>query len=138
MLKLLVLCLILRSHESRDTAFATEERKPNSFLAYYKPSPQEQLRLDRAITVGSLSGTVIDPEGFPMPDVAVERVSHTWEAAFDERKTDSNGRFSFGKMPKGTYFLKVSKLGFNTLLVKVITTNKSKARLKLSLRVSQS
>jgi hypothetical protein len=137
MTRLLILCLILLNHESGHSIVATEEPKSNSFSSYYRPWPQEQVRLARAITAGSLSGTVLDSDGFPIPDAIVERVSHTWEAAFDERKTHSNGRFSFGKMPKGRYFLRVSKLGFNTLLVKVITTNDSKAKLKLSLQVSR-
>ena len=131
MITLLIFCLILAGG---DNVFAREETKTNGLLTY---SPQVQVRLVRPITAGSLSGIVIDSEGFPIPDALVERVNHTWEATFDERKTDSNGRFSFGKMPKGRYFLKASKLGFNTLVLKVRTTNKSKAKLKLSLRVSQ-
>ena len=137
MTRLVILCLILLSHNSGHTILANAERKPTCPLTDYKPWPQEQLRLGRAIMAGSLSGTVLDSEGFPIAEAIVERVTRTWDATFDERRTLSNGRFSFGKMPKGSYFLKVSKLGFNTLLVKVITTNKSKAKLKLTLQVSR-
>lgn len=137
MTRLLVLCLIVLSHNSGHTILANEERKLTSLLTDYEPRPQEQLRLSRAIMAGSLSGTVLDSEGFPIAEAIVERVTGTWDATLDERRTLSNGRFSFGKMPKGKYFLKVGKLGFNTLLVKVITTNKSKGKLKLTLRVSR-
>ena len=134
---MLILSLILLSHEGGNTVFPGEDAKTTGLLRGYSSRAQEQVRPVHPMIAGSLAGIVIDSGGFPIPDARVERVGQTWERTIDERKTDADGRFSFAKTPKGNYFLKVSKSGFNTLLVKVITTNKSKARLKLSLLVSQ-
>ena len=129
--------MILLNHEGGPTVFFGEEAKTTGLLRDYNSRAQEQVRLARPIIAGSLSGIVIDSGGFPIPDALVGRVGQTWERTIDERKTRADGRFSFAKTANGSYFLKVSKSGFNTLLVKVITTNKSTAKLKLSLLVSQ-
>lgn len=137
MIGLLIFSILLLSHESGVSALAIGELRTNNIPTNYESLTQEQVRLVDPITAGSLSGMVIDSNGLPISGALIERVSHTWKAIFDEKKTDSKGKFSFGKMPKGRNFLKASKFGFNTLLVKIITTNKSKAPLKLSLQLSQ-
>lgn len=137
MIELLIFSILLLSHESGVSALAVGELRANNVPTNYESWTQEQVRLADPIRAGSLSGMVIDSNGLPISDALVERVSHKWESTFDEKKTDSDGKLSFGKMPKGRYFLKVSKIGFNTLLVKIITTNKSKTPLKLSLQLNQ-
>src|SRR6266536_5782031 len=43
--------------------------------------------------VGALSGIVTDPNGGPLPDVLVERVTPTWTNRLTAVFTDSRGRF---------------------------------------------
>jgi hypothetical protein len=81
----------------------------------------------------SLSGIVELPTGGALPDVLVERVSHDWKTRLDAVFSDSDGRFSFGKLPQGTYYLRLSKSGFSALRVKVLLRKESETQLKYSL-----
>jgi hypothetical protein len=100
------------------------------------PEPPSKTELKTPIKARSLSGKVADSAGFPIPKVLVERVSSDWKERLDATFTDSEGTFVLPNVPMGKHFLKLSKPGFNTLLIRVITTRKSKAELELHLIVS--
>jgi len=62
------------------------------------------------VTARSLSGFVgYTNTGTPTPGVVVERRSHDWKRVLAARTTDSQGRFSFGSVPAGTYYLRAYK-----------------------------
>ena len=62
----------------------------------------------------SLSGTVTDPSGSVMPNVAVE-LTNTATRWTRNTTTDSQGRFLFTLAPPGTYDVKATAEGFATL-----------------------
>jgi hypothetical protein len=81
----------------------------------------------------SLSGVVKRPGGDALPDALVERVGSDWRNRLDATFTDSEGGFAFPGLPKGTYYLKVSRSGFSTLRVMVRLKKRAKSRLALVL-----
>jgi hypothetical protein len=81
----------------------------------------------------SLSGIVKSPNGDVLSDVLVERVGSDWKNRLDATLTNSKGKFALSNLPEGKYYLKVSKSGFSTLLVKVILKKKAKSRLEFAL-----
>jgi hypothetical protein len=109
------------------------EEVPKDFS--YPDSPK-RTELKDPIRAKSLAGTIADAAGFPIPRVLVERVSPDWKTRLDATFTDSEGSFAFVKAPIGRHYLKLSMNGFDTLLVKVIASKKSKAKLKLFLNPS--
>lgn len=106
---------------------------PNGFS--YPESPSTT-RVETPMIARSLSGTVLAPHGSKIAKVLVELVSKDWKKRIDAVFTDSKGSFSFAKTPRRKHFLKLSMAGFDTLLVMVITSKKSKAKLELYLKPS--
>ena len=100
------------------------------------PESPSTTKMAQPIIARSLSGSVLAPSGSRIPKVLVELVSEDWKTRVDARSTNSEGSFVFAKVPMGKHFLKVSKPGFDTLLVTVITTKKTKAKLRLYLKFS--
>jgi Carboxypeptidase regulatory-like domain len=81
----------------------------------------------------SLSGIVYvqTPDG--LPDVLVECVTPDGSRRLDAVFTDSEGRFSFPVLLRGTYHLRLSKPGFSALRVRVVLSGKSRRQLRLNL-----
>ena len=84
----------------------------------------------------ALSGMVAAPAGSKIPKALVEIVGDDWKTRIDARFTNSEGSFTFAKAPIGKHYLKLSMPGFDTLLVTVMTTKESRARLRLFLKPS--
>jgi TonB family protein len=81
----------------------------------------------------TLSGSVTDPTGAPVPGAAVTLTNERTQAKF-EVKSDQSGQFSFVPLPADTYALAVSLPGFKKTPENVILTGKSVKRdLSLSL-----
>jgi TonB family protein len=59
----------------------------------------------------TLSGSVVDPTGAPVPDVTVSLTNKTTQARF-EVKTDNSGRFEFVPLPADDYQVKAAAMGF--------------------------
>jgi hypothetical protein len=97
------------------------------------PEASATVEVEKPYSAKSLSGIVELPSGGELPDVLVERVSSDWNTRLDAIFSDSEGRFRFPHLPRGTYYLKLSKSGFSTLRVKVLVGKKSKAKLKFAL-----
>lgn len=92
------------------------------------------VELDRPVHVRSLSGAVRIPDGGgEIPGALVERVGPDWSTRLEATLTDSEGRFSFKRAPKGISFLQISKPGFNTVRVKVVIGARGKAKLEIEL-----
>ena len=81
----------------------------------------------------TLSGSVTDPTGAPVPGAAVTLTNERTQAKF-EVKSDQSGQFSFVPLPADTYALAASLPGFKKTPENVILTGKSVKRdLSLSL-----
>jgi hypothetical protein len=82
-----------------------------------------------------LAGRVVDGAGAPIPEVLLERLSADGkrvEAVF----TNSNGRFVMKQRDPWVYAVRVSKPGFDTLLLKVRVSKNGKRELALTLPAS--
>ena len=109
----------------------TERQAPKDFTY---PEASVTVEIEDAFSARSLAGTVEVPEGGgKLPDVLVERVNSDWDKRLEAVFTDPEGRFSFPKLPRGTYYLKLSKSGFSSMRIKVVLNKRSQARLKLDL-----
>jgi Carboxypeptidase regulatory-like domain len=97
------------------------------------PEASATVEVEKPYSAKSLFGIVEVPNGGGLSNVLVERVSSDWNTRLDAVFSDSDGRFSFRNLPRGTYYLKLSKSGFSTLRVRVILRKKSKSQLKFSL-----
>jgi iron complex outermembrane recepter protein len=61
----------------------------------------------------SLSGTVLDPRGVPLPGAAVE-VKNEVTGSTQKLASDAQGKYSFANLPAGRYTIQVDAPGFNT------------------------
>jgi len=66
-----------------------------------------------ALSAGSLSGTVVDPSGATVPNVAVAVVNAALRSEF-KSASDAKGYYSFPALPVGHYDLTVEAAGFQT------------------------
>lgn len=83
------------------------------------------IQIARVLPANSLSG-VVTFEGDPLPGVLVEECTPNWVKPIASTRTDENGNF---KLPivnrEPIYYLRISKHGWNTLLVKVKVSPKA-------------
>jgi protocatechuate 3,4-dioxygenase beta subunit len=111
-----------------------KQRVPENFN--YPESPQI-IKVDKVIKSKSMSGTITDPNGAVVSDVLVEKLEDNWGKRVEAVLTDSKGYFTFTNVVPGIYFLKLSKPGFDSMLLKVeVTTKKASSKLKIGLRLS--
>lgn len=109
------------------------QRVPDSFDY---PQSQETIRVDTEMRSRALSGVVVDPSGSKASKVLVERVAPGWGKRITAVLTDSKGQFAFVRITPGTHFLRFSKPGFNTMLLKVKVSPKLRSRLLIELKLS--
>jgi len=109
------------------------QRVPASFNY---PQSQETIQVDAEIKSRSLSGVVTDPSGAGASKVLVERVRPGWGKRISAVFSDTDGHFAFAGVGSGTHFLRVSKPGFNTMLLKVRVSAKTKSTLRIDLKLS--
>jgi vitamin B12 transporter len=77
------------------------------------------------MAAASLSGTVKDPQGRPVPGATVTLFSPT--AAAGETTTDTTGAYHFENVPAGTYLLRAEARGFAPFLAENITAGSDAA-----------
>ena len=97
---------------------------------------QETIQLDDEIESRSLSGMVTDPTGAGAAEVLVERVRRGWGKRISAVSSNKNGEFTFPAVRSGTHFLRVSKPGFNTMLLKIRVNAKTESTLRVELQLS--
>ncbi len=91
----------------------------------------------QAVTTGSVTGSVILPDGTPTPGATVTLegpalVKGTWPTV-----SDSNGRFVFLAVPRGEYTATASLPGFNTAQVEgIVITAGSTVPLTFNLEIA--
>ena len=61
----------------------------------------------------SLTGTVLDPNGMPLPGAAVT-VRNEGTDAVQKMTSDGQGKYSFASLPAGSYTIQVDASGFNS------------------------
>jgi hypothetical protein len=101
------------------------------------PDSPETIKDEVPYEAESLAGRVIDITDAGLGKALVERLSYGWGKRLDATFTDSNGFFSLPCNSNKTQYLKLSKPGFNTLLIKVVMKKKTRSRLNVKLGVSQ-
>src|SRR5205807_1959568 len=82
------------------------------------PESPEIIKVEIPYEAETLAGRVVDSTEAGLDKVLVELLSPDWKKRIDATLTDSNGSFSFFRYSGKTQFLKLSKPGFNTLLIK--------------------
>ena len=100
------------------------------------PESQETIRIDAKIESRLLSGIVRDPNGAGSSKVLIERVEPGWGKRLGAVFSNTNGHFAFTRVRSGTHFLRISKPGFNTMLLKVRVSTKIKSTLQIELKLS--
>jgi hypothetical protein len=85
----------------------------------------------------SLSATIQDPTGSPMPKALVQEFSPDWKTVLRTSATGTDGKFSLPTV-KGQkiYCLQISAPGFDPLRVRVQVDPKHGTRLKLKLEIA--
>lgn len=97
---------------------------------------QETLEIRKPFVVGRLAGVVVSPSGPVIPGVTVELIDRK-ERCKSVVLTDEDGNFDFGTVKPGSYGVRISKPGFNTVIAKKVKVSlRSKERLKLELPLS--
>src|SRR5262245_37551526 len=131
---LAITLLIIQSLSLRPAQAQEKQRVPEDFN--YPESPQI-IQVDKVIKSKSLSGIITDSVGAAVSDVLVEKLEDNWGKRVEAILTDSKGYFAFIGAKPGLYFLKISKPGFDSMLLKVeVTTRKASSRLKIALALS--
>ena len=100
------------------------------------PQSQETIQVDAEIKSRSLSGVVTDPSGAVASQVLVEKVRPGCGKRISAVFSDTDGHFAFAGAGPGTHFLRISKPGFNTMLLKVKVSAKAKSTLRIDLKLS--
>lgn len=100
------------------------------------PESPETIKEEVPYEAQSLNGKVIDVTDSGLEKVFVERLCPGWGRRLDATFTDSNGFFSLSSNSKKVQYLKFSKPGFNTLLIKVKLKNTASSSLNVKLGIS--
>jgi hypothetical protein len=100
------------------------------------PQSQETIQVEAEIKSRSLSGLVTDPSGAVASRVLLEKVRPGWGKRISAVFSDTDGHFGFAGAGPGTHFLRVSKPGFNTMLLKVKVSAKARSTLRIDLKLS--
>jgi len=114
---------------------AVQPRATKVPKAFSYPEARETIKANAPTSVSSLNGRVVDSTDAPMERVLVERLGRTWGRRLDATFTDSKGSFSFFGREKVAY-LKFSKPGFDTLLLRVRINKRAKGKLRAALNPS--
>jgi hypothetical protein len=101
------------------------------------PESPETITVEVPYEAKSLAGRVADVTDAGLEKVLVERLSSGRGKRLDAIFTDSNGFFSLRCNSSRVQYLKLSKPGFDTLLIKVVMKKDLKSRLDVKLGVSQ-
>ncbi|MGQ9633141.1 MAG: carboxypeptidase regulatory-like domain-containing protein [Bryobacteraceae bacterium] len=80
-------------------------------LVFATPLP----RAAGQLTVGTVSGTVLDPQGASLPGASVTLVNEANGTKLPVVKSDASGDFVIPNVPPGTYTLEIAQQGFKAL-----------------------
>lgn len=134
----LALMAALSDCQCRDAVTHTTQAETQQVAKDFSyPESPETITDEVPYEVESLAGRVADVTGAGLGKVLVERLSSGWGKRLNATFTDTDGFFSLSYNPNKVEYLKLTKPGFNTLLVKVVTKKKLKSRLDIKLGVSQ-
>lgn len=86
-------------------------------------------QLARSEALGSLGGTVVDEQGQPLRDVAVDVVS-----ALRETRTDSLGRFMVAELAARRHLLRVRRVGYSPTYLFAETSDSGSTRVRIVVR----
>jgi len=78
-------------------------------------------------TSGSISGTIVDPQGGSIANATVKATNTATQAGRPTVSTDNSGRFVFPSLLPSTYALKVTLRGFKTYKQTGLTLNANSA-----------
>jgi hypothetical protein len=105
---------------------SAQERFESGWLKGFTKSPTEHIidQPEKAFTVSTAKGVVLDPSGAALRGVLVE----VQDAAGRIRaaKTDSNGRFELHGLRNGSYRFKVTFNGFQSVVGEIIVSRKAR------------
>ena len=94
------------------------------------------VELPREIEAQVLSGKIVDAADSPIPEVRVEQLSSDGKVV-ESVLTNSKGKFVMKPRSPWVYAMRVSKPGFDTLLLKVRVSKNGRRELELTLPVSR-
>lgn len=82
---------------------------------------------------GSVSGSVVDERGSPMPDASVQMIAHGSALLRYGDTTDLQGRFAFENVRAATYQILVSYVGYGSIQTEVTVGNSAIKGVKITL-----
>ena len=137
----LVSCAILLMTASNNrsnnvVACKRQAERPRINKDFSYPKSFDTLKYETPYPAKSLAGIVTDSNEAVLEKVLVERLRPDWQDRIEATFTHSDGAFSFSRHSKGIQFLRLSKPGFNTILVKVVIKRRLKSQLHFQLGVS--
>ena len=115
---------------------ARNQREQKVPVPFNYPQSQDTIQIDSEIESRSLSGIVTDPSGAMASKVLVERVRRGWGKRISAVFSSEDGHFAVDGVRSGIHYLRVSKPGFNTMLLKIKVNAKSKSTLRIDLHLS--
>ena len=93
--------------------------------------------MNAQLTRGYISGTVQDPNGGVMPDVAI-RITNTATNINTESNTNSVGLYRFVAVEPGAYSVEFAKSGFETRrITNILVKSNQEVTLNQSLKIAQ-
>lgn len=114
-----------------------QERFDTGWLKGFTKSPTEHIidESEGPFTVPSVWGVVLDPSGAEMGGVVVEIRDET--GRIRGTKTNRNGTFKLGGVPRGKYKFKVTMNGFQSVVGDVVVTKQSSkaGQMKIMMKV---
>ncbi len=122
---------------TRSAIYAVSNKTQNAAGGSSYPEAAETIQVDVPYEAHALAGRIVDPAGSGLDKVLVERLGSGWKERLDATFTNAEGTFSFPRAPVKTQFLRLSKPGFNTSMIKVRIKRSLKAQLKVELNLSQ-
>lgn len=128
----LILGLVMSSEVSFPvhSGFAQRTRKEVPVGFSYPQSP-DTIEIERPFSARSLHGIISDSNKTVLEDALVERLEARSGRRVYAVFTDSNGAFAIPSGPGNVQSLKISKAGYNTLLIKVVIKKSGKSQLFL-------
>ncbi len=117
-------------------AYADQAEQQQVAKDFSYPESPETITNEVPYEAKSLAGRVADVTDAGLEKVLVERLGSGWGKRLDATFTNSDGSFSLSCNSNKVQYLKLSKPGFDTLLIKVVTKKNLKPRLDIKLGVS--
>lgn len=107
-----------------------------SLISLSSVAQMEVVEIDTPQFAKSVAGVVNDPSGAALPGVIVEERSADWKTVLRSTETDGNGKFRFSSSPnQRTYYLQLSRSGFNWLRIKLHLDKKAKSGVVLKMPI---